>query len=195
MSFRPVAGRPDYLVEVDGVEVHRCTGPTIRVAAQPPLTSRELHPSTYRPKQRVDTRDRSFVASSEGEDIMAIAAAAFGVSLHDDGHGIPRLVLRGELDRAAVSVLATEVVGACIDQPAELVIDLTALHHCDASGLRTLVRANQFCLANGVELKIIGANEFMRRLIEEAAAEDALPATPHPSPVSERGVLHDDSLS
>jgi anti-anti-sigma factor len=137
-------------------------------------------------------RSRSLVAHSEGGDIVAIAAAAFGVSLPDDGRGIPRLVVRGELDRAAVSVLAAEVMSACVVEPAEVVIDLTALHHCDASGLRTVERANQFCLANGVELKMIGANEFMRRLIEEAAREDALPLGPHCSPVPERGVLHDD---
>jgi len=27
MSFRPVADRPDYVVTIDGVEAHRCTGP------------------------------------------------------------------------------------------------------------------------------------------------------------------------
>jgi anti-anti-sigma regulatory factor len=89
-------------------------------------------------------------------------------------------------------MLATEVMSACIDQPAALVIDLSALHDCDASGLRTLVRANQFCLANGVEPKIIGANAFMRRLLEEAAVEDVLPSGPNCSPAPERGVPQDD---
>jgi len=109
---------------------------------------------------------------------MPTTATAFGVSLHDDGHGVTRLVLEGELDRAAVSMFAAKVMSACFDQPAELVIDLTALHHCDASGLRTLVRAHQFCLANGVDLKMIGANEVMRGLLEETAVEDVLPLGP-----------------
>ena len=28
MCFRPVADRADYIVTIDGAEVHRCTGPT-----------------------------------------------------------------------------------------------------------------------------------------------------------------------
>jgi len=29
MCLRPVAGRPDYVVAIDGVEVHRCGGGSI----------------------------------------------------------------------------------------------------------------------------------------------------------------------
>jgi len=173
MGFRRgVAGVPDYVVALDGIEVHRCSGPTqlrVRWWDKSERTPQEQHPSAPHPKTARPRTSPLFVADSEGENTLA--TTAFDASVHDDASGGARLVLKGVLDRTAVAMFATAVMDTCIDEPTELVIDLTALQHCDASGLRTLVRARHFCLANGVAVKMIGVSE-------ETRVEDVLPSGP-----------------
>jgi anti-anti-sigma factor len=88
------------------------------------------------------------------------------VRLHGDGNGQTRLVLEGELYLATAPMLAVNVIRACTDKPAEMLIDLSALDYCDSSGLREFIRAAKLCAGNGTTLRVGGARGRVRRVFE-----------------------------
>jgi len=91
---------------------------------------------------------------------------SLGVSLQGDGNGQARLVLEGELYLATAPMLAVNVIRACTDNPAEMLIDLSALSYCDSSGLREFIRAAKLCAEHGTKLRVGGARGRVRRVFE-----------------------------
>ncbi|HYL53369.1 MAG TPA: STAS domain-containing protein [Acidimicrobiia bacterium] len=102
----------------------------------------------------------------------------FGVSRHGDGNGQARLVLHGELYLATAPQFAVNVIRACTDRPAEMLIDLSALDYCDSSGLREFIRAAKLCAGNGTRLRVGGARGRVRRVFELTGIADVVGLEP-----------------
>ncbi|MGH9132310.1 MAG: STAS domain-containing protein [Ilumatobacteraceae bacterium] len=85
-------------------------------------------------------------------------------ALEEDGDGIHRLVLHGDLDLAAEGSLF-EFVSTKLDEGSveRLILDLGDVHFIDSGGLRALVRLHQ---AYGDRTKVGTTSPVVRRLFE-----------------------------
>src|SRR5258708_1191306 len=88
------------------------------------------------------------------------------IAIRDNGSGSIRLSLRGDLDLATTSAFVDGLAQACEAQPSELLLDFTDLRFGDWSGIRQCILAAEGCAAAGIKLKILGADERIRRVFE-----------------------------
>jgi anti-sigma B factor antagonist len=104
-----------------------------------------------------------------GEDMDCGSAlgqsAYFQFAWRDDNDGIT-FVLSGELDRAMAPVLAQCLDIVASRQPLAVSFDASALTFCDVAGARALLRAQRFCNANGIEVRVAGLRFSVRRLFD-----------------------------
>jgi len=137
-------------------------------------------PDDIAPTARAGRRARPAAAASSATllaDSMT-TSKTFDVSFHGDGNGQARLVLQGELYLATAPVLAVNVIRACTNKPAEILIDLSALDYCDSSGLREFIRAAKLCAGNGTKLRVGGARGRVRRVFELTGIADVVGLEP-----------------
>jgi anti-anti-sigma factor len=91
------------------------------------------------------------------------------------GHAI--LILVGEVDLGNAGSVR-EAASRCLRrEPQSLSLDLSALTFCDVCGLRALRWVRAEAESRGVEFRITGADNGMRRLFALAQADDLLAAT------------------
>jgi anti-sigma B factor antagonist len=86
-------------------------------------------------------------------------------------NGVGRILLRGELDTAAVPLLKEHVENVEQSGVAAIVLDLRDLTFIDGSGLRAFGQAKTRASANGHRLLVIGASPATRRLFELTRTE------------------------
>jgi anti-anti-sigma factor len=91
-----------------------------------------------------------------------------------------RVVVRGEVDLATQESMADLIDRAWLEQPAELVVDLTAVTFLSASGAAVLSRARKAATERGTTLTVKsrpGVVRWVVRFIEQLEA----PSTPEPA--------------
>lgn len=101
------------------------------------------------------------------------------------GDGVTRVIVAGELD-LATSVDLDRVVEDAIDEPHDVVIDLTDVDFLDSSALRVLVVRRRQRTDAGKRLILHAPSENVRRVVEMAGLETMFePDGPRP------GAAHD----
>jgi anti-sigma B factor antagonist len=88
--------------------------------------------------------------------------------------GSASVIVRGEIDLAAVHDLAGAIRDALDRGLPSLVIDLTGVTFCDSSGLGQFVYTAQDCATRGVGFRIVGARQTVRSVFEVAGVADLL---------------------
>jgi anti-anti-sigma factor len=88
------------------------------------------------------------------------------------------IVLRGELDLAAVEAFQTVVDGLEFSSLQSVVLDLEQLAFIDVSGLRAVLRLYAACLDESVPLTITPGPSAVQRLFELTRTDRALPFVP-----------------
>ncbi|WP_283138037.1 STAS domain-containing protein [Rhizohabitans arisaemae] len=79
---------------------------------------------------------------------------------------------RGEIDLLGAQALRK----AMADEPARhVIVDLSQVTFCDASGLGALVAARKRLLAEGGSIQVVGANTHIRRLFEITGLDRVFP--------------------
>jgi anti-sigma B factor antagonist len=97
----------------------------------------------------------------------------FSVATEETGDGL-RLVVRGDLDLASAREFGRAVAAAQRENPATMVVDLSALDFLDSRGLKEVLSAKALCEQRGCELRLI-AGEQARRLFEMTGLSASLP--------------------
>jgi anti-sigma B factor antagonist len=79
----------------------------------------------------------------------------------------PVLEVAGEIDLATAPRLQDHLLEAINDhdQPSGLIVDLTRVEFCDASGLRVLVRAHRWISQRGGRLRLICPDGQLMRIL------------------------------
>src|SRR5689334_14037536 len=95
----------------------------------------------------------------------------FTMSKHDDGDGIVRIVLGGEID-ADVSNALTMMLLNAVEQSGVtvLLIDLERLGLITAAGIRSLLEGRQAALARGLAFGVVKADGLVRETLIAAGA-------------------------
>jgi anti-sigma B factor antagonist len=135
--------------------------------------------SVYVRQVRVDTQellDRHAVAldlptGSVDRDI----AQQLAIGCHEDAHSVV-LVLRGEVDLAAVTQLEHALVDAVSRGRSRIVIDLAEVQFIDSMGLATLFHAQRQADANGHSLILRDIPHQAKQLFELAGVDGAFVA-------------------
>jgi anti-sigma B factor antagonist len=86
------------------------------------------------------------------------------------------VALRGELDLLTVSKVA-EVLGDLephVDGVRHLVLDLRGLTFMDVSGLRELIRQNEFARSNRHNLAVVRGTDAIQRILRLTGVEEML---------------------
>jgi anti-sigma B factor antagonist len=86
------------------------------------------------------------------------------------------VALTGELDIASAGALEDRIRGLVDAGHSRLVVDLAGLIFCDSTGIGTLVRANNDCLALGGYLRLAAPNRNVARVLAVVGLLDAFPA-------------------
>ena len=86
------------------------------------------------------------------------------------------VALRGELDLVTVSKVAEVLDGLELqaDGVRHLVLDLRGLTFMDSSGLRELIKQNEFARSNGHNLAVVRGTPAIERLLELTGVKDQL---------------------
>ncbi|GIF04802.1 STAS domain-containing protein [Actinoplanes siamensis] len=84
--------------------------------------------------------------------------SSFAVSKHNDGAGVIRLAVRGEIDDGASDALA-QIIGNAAGQPGVrvLVIDLERVPFLAAAGIRALLEGRAVALHHGLAYQVVNA--------------------------------------
>jgi anti-sigma B factor antagonist len=88
--------------------------------------------------------------------------------------GSASLIVRGEIDIAAVHDLAKAIADALDRRLPSLVIDLSGVTFCDSSGLGQFAHTAQDCATRGIGLRIVGTTPSVRRVFEVTGMVDLL---------------------
>jgi anti-anti-sigma factor len=99
--------------------------------------------------------------------------------VHVDPHTV-RVVVRGEIDLATRESMAMLIDQALLEEPDELVLDLTAVTFLSASGGAVLSRARKAATARGATLSVMSRPGVVRWVVRFIEQTDA-PTTPEPA--------------
>ena len=75
------------------------------------------------------------------------------------------IVLRGELDVAAVARCDAAFAAVLDGDVFSLAVDLTDLTFCDSSGLRSLARGTDRCEDRGIEVRLLRPSQVVQRAL------------------------------
>lgn len=89
------------------------------------------------------------------------------------GHTV--LAISGELDIATTSGLRDRIAAVLGDKTMPLIIDLSGVSFCDASGLRVLVAVRRRANACGRAVALAGPRPNVRRLLRITGFDQAFP--------------------
>jgi anti-anti-sigma factor len=114
----------------------------------------------------------------------------FAVTKHDEGDGVARLAVRGEIDRDVSEAVAAIIVNAARqDGITALVIDVDDVSFLAAAGVQALVDGRAAALRRGLPCQVINAAGVVRDVLLAAGPADLLDVTAlphHPSHRPER---------
>jgi anti-sigma B factor antagonist len=88
--------------------------------------------------------------------------------------GVATVFVVGEIDIAVVHDLAGVIDNVLGKGLPTLVVDLSAVTFCDSSGLGQFLHAADECTNLGVEFRIVGANQNVRKVFELTETTDLL---------------------
>lgn len=85
----------------------------------------------------------------------------------------------GEVDMSTAQLFEQEVDAACeaAAVSGRVVVDLTDVTFFASTGLSVLVRANDFCRANGTTLTVVATEPAVRHVFELTALDTLFPVT------------------
>ncbi|OXM55663.1 anti-anti-sigma factor [Amycolatopsis thailandensis] len=110
------------------------------------------------------------VTSGDGDD----REVPFSVSVaRPDGAAVV-IAVAGEIDLTTSEDLKETVEEALEPAPGKLVVDLEGVEFCDSTGLATLVRINDRCTTQGVDLSFL-PSPTIRRLALKTGLSTLLP--------------------
>jgi anti-anti-sigma factor len=69
-------------------------------------------------------------------------------------NGVPVITAPAEIDLATAGQLRLALMQAATDRQTTIVVDMTCTRFCDSTGLHVLVRAHQWALTDGGELRL-----------------------------------------
>jgi anti-anti-sigma factor len=99
----------------------------------------------------------------------------FGVGKHDEGDGVARLVLHGEIDADVSEAVTTIITNAARqDGVTALVIDLDDVPLLAAAGLRALIEGHATAVQHGLPYRVVNARGIALGVIEAAGLLDLL---------------------
>jgi anti-sigma B factor antagonist len=84
------------------------------------------------------------------------------------------IVLMGEIDLTAAPRLRLMISDALADEPAHLVVDLSATTFMDSTGLQVLVVARQTTRLLNIDLTIVPGPQNVMRVLQIAGLDDQL---------------------
>jgi anti-anti-sigma factor len=112
---------------------------------------------------------------------------SFAVTKHDDGDGVARLAVRGEIDRDVSEAVAAILVNAARqDGISALVIDLRDVPFLAAAGVRALVEGRAAALRRRLPCQVINAGGVVRDVLLAAGLTELLDVTALPHHASHR---------
>jgi anti-anti-sigma factor len=91
------------------------------------------------------------------------------------GRDRARIQLCGELDAAVADKLSAAFEDACAAEPSLLLVDLADLSFCDSSGIRLLLLAAAESASKDIQMRIVGVQPNVRRVLELTHADELLP--------------------
>jgi anti-sigma B factor antagonist len=106
-------------------------------------------------------------------EALAASIEPFSVELTLTAN-VARLRLRGELDLATVPVLRECFEQAHLAGKPFVVFDASELSYCDSSGIAMLLQAAAQCAKQGTNMRLVGAQATVRRVIEITDTEESL---------------------
>jgi anti-sigma B factor antagonist len=89
------------------------------------------------------------------------------------GHTV--LAISGELDIATTAVLRDRIAAVLDDRAVPVIIDLSRVSFCDASGLRMLVAVRHRADAHGCVVALAGPRPNVRRLLRITGLDQIFP--------------------
>jgi anti-sigma B factor antagonist len=92
----------------------------------------------------------------------------------DRRNGVTRLALRGELDLGTAPKLEGHLRQVEQDGVQAVLLDLRDLTFVDSTGLHTFVKARSRAADNGHRLALVGANEYVKKLMRLIAIQGIL---------------------
>ncbi|RZU50718.1 anti-anti-sigma factor [Krasilnikovia cinnamomea] len=106
----------------------------------------------------------------------------FGVRKHDDGDGVARLVVRGEID-SDVSAALTDAIAGTVGQPGvtTLVIDLRQVSLLAAAGVRSLLEGHVAASRHGCAYQVVNTHGIVERVLRVAGVMELLGVTSAPA--------------
>ena len=88
------------------------------------------------------------------------------------------LTVRGELDIATTARLRDQIAGIVDDATAPVIIDLSAVSHCDASGLAMLVGVQRRARLRGLTVAISEPSREVSELLRTSGLDHAFTTYP-----------------
>jgi anti-anti-sigma factor len=102
----------------------------------------------------------------------------FTVVNHDDGGGVSRLAIAGELDDDAGDAFTALIANAAAQYGvSEVVVDLRRVTFLAAAGVRALLRGREAALRSGRELRVVGATGVVYQVLRISGVNKILGVT------------------
>jgi anti-sigma B factor antagonist len=96
------------------------------------------------------------------------------------------VTLPAEIDATNSGQVETDLVSACVPGTSVLVADLSGTTFCDSSGLRVLVRTDQFAESAGIEFRLVVTSAAVLRALELTGLKETLRLYPSVEAASSR---------
>jgi anti-sigma B factor antagonist len=90
-------------------------------------------------------------------------------------NGFAIVFIDGEIDLAIADLLTEELESAIVESSPFLLIDLTSVTFMDSSGLSALLRAYKLATSAGGEVRLVGPNATVSKLLRVTELNHVLP--------------------
>jgi anti-sigma B factor antagonist len=77
----------------------------------------------------------------------------------------------GEIDLYTAPKLQSELMAALHEDPARLIVDMSAVEFCDSTGINVLLAAHRFARERGGELQLAGPGSATRKVLQVTGLE------------------------
>ena len=113
--------------------------------------------------------------------------AAFAVHKYENGDGVVRLAVSGEIDNDLSDALSTIIINSAEqDGTADLVIDLQRVSFLSAAGISALLSGRAAALARGRGFSVVNARGIVRHALLAVGLERVLNLTTTTAPAARR---------
>ena len=105
----------------------------------------------------------------------------FAVTKRDDGAGVHRLMIEGDLDEDTGEGCAAVIVNAAGNHDvAEIVVDLRRVTFLAAAGVRALLHGREATLAAGREFRVVNATGIVYQVLRISGVHKLLAVSSEP---------------